>query len=420
MKSEIISVGTELLLGNIVNTNAQFLSDKLAELGIDVYYHTVVGDNPGRLRSTIELALSRSDMLVFTGGLGPTEDDLTKEIVCETLGIKQVLDTKSLNMIKDFFKKINVEMTENNIKQAFIPEGSTILTNEIGTAPGVFLKQHNKIIILLPGPPREMKLMFEKYAYPLLKQNDIIKSRVIKTIGIGESSLEFLLKDIIHNQTNPTIATYAKEGQVDIRITAKGNDEKFIDSLIDETISIINKKISGYIYSYNDETIEEVVYRLLKEKNMKIAFCESCTGGLISSRFTRIPGVSEVFDRGIVTYSNEAKIEELGVNKKTLEVYGAVSENTAIEMARGLLAKTKVDIAISTTGIAGPSGGTISKPVGLVYIGISTKENTYALKCNFTGARESIQNRATNIAFNEARKYLLNLIDWLPSPIIIK
>lgn len=409
MKAEIICVGTELLLGNIVNTNAQFLSQRLANLGIDVYYHSVVGDNAERLKEVTKIALDRSELIIYTGGLGPTNDDLTKEVISNILGLEMKLDNISLERIKKCFKKYDKIMTENNIKQAILPKDCIVLKNDIGTAPGVFLTYNEKKIVLLPGPPKEMHAMFNNYVVPLIKQKYIIKSKTIKTIDIGESQLEDLIKDLIENQTNPTIATYAKEGQVDIRITGKGQYEEEIDKSINKIVEKIDKVLKDYIYSYDNETIEEVFYNLLKEKNMKVAFCESCTGGLVSSRFTKIPGTSLVFDRGIVTYSNNAKINELYVKKETLNLYSAVSSETAIEMANGLLSKSGVDIAFSTTGIAGPSGGTKNTPIGTVFIGIATKHESFSIECHFDGDRESIQYKAASKVFNEGRKYLLKI-----------
>lgn len=409
MKSEIISVGSELLLGNTVNTNASFLSRKLAELGIDVFYHTVVGDNVYRLKTITKIALDRSDLIIYTGGLGPTEDDLTKEVVSETLGVDLELDNVHLTKIKKYFEKRNMKMTDNNIKQAYIIKDSKVLNNDIGTAPGVFFNWKDKKIILLPGPPTEMKTMFNNYTAPLLKQDSIIKSKTIRTMGIGESSLEELIKDLVIEQSNPTIATYAKQGQVEIQVTGKGKNEKEIDLIIDPLVKEIGKRLGEYIYSYNNESIEEVFFKQLKKNHMTVAFCESCTGGLVSSRFTAIPGASQVFERGIVTYSNNSKIEELNVKESTLKTYGAVSEETAKEMAIGLLNKSNVDMALSITGIAGPTGGTKDKPVGLVYIGLASKDKSYVIKNIFTGSRQDIQNKAANKVFVEGRKYLLEI-----------
>ncbi|MCF6463279.1 competence/damage-inducible protein A [Clostridium sp. Cult1] len=406
MIAEIISVGTEIILGSTLNTNTYYLSKKLWEIGVDVLYHTSVKDNPKSLEQVIKIGLERSDILIFTGGLGPTSDDITKEVVSKTLGLDLELNKIMEDNIKKYFSEKDQNMPSNNTKQAYLPKGAKFLTNEIGTAPGIYIEWNGRKIILLPGPPKEMALMFNKYVIPLIQQDFIIKIKTINTIGIGESSLETLLLDIIKEQNNPSLATYAKEGRVDIKIIAKGCDETEVNSMLEDMISKIEDRIAQYIYSYEDESIEEIVFKKLKSKNMKIAFCESCTGGLISTKLTRIPGASQVFDRGIITYSNISKVEEVDVNKNTLDKYGAVSEQVAIEMAKGLLRKTGVDIALSTTGIAGPSGGSELKPVGLVFIGIATKDSSYAIKSIFSGERKSIQNRAALRAFDELRKIL--------------
>jgi nicotinamide-nucleotide amidase len=406
MIAEIISVGTEIILGSTLNTNTYYLSKKLWEIGVDVLYHTSVKDNPKSLEQVIKIGLERSDILILTGGLGPTSDDITKEVVSKTLGLDLELNKIMEDNIKKYFSEKDQNMPSNNTKQAYLPKGAKFLTNEIGTAPGIYIEWNGRKIILLPGPPKEMALMFNKYVIPLIQQDFIIKIKTINTIGIGESSLETLLLDIIKEQNNPSLATYAKEGRVDIKIIAKGCDETEVNSMLEDMISKIEDRIAQYIYSYEDESIEEIVFKKLKSKNMKIAFCESCTGGLISTKLTRIPGASKVFDRGIITYSNISKVEEVDVNKNTLDKYGAVSEQVAIEMAKGLLRKTGVDIALSTTGIAGPSGGSKLKPVGLVFIGIATKDSSYAIKSIFSGERKSIQNRAALRAFDELRKIL--------------
>lgn len=409
MRAEIITVGSELILGSTLNTNAQYLTKRLSEIGIEVLYHTSLKDNKRQLEEVISIGLKRADLLIFTGGLGPTGDDFTKEVVSEALGLKLKLDISIENTIRNYFSMTNKTMTSNNVKQAYIPEGSRPIKNDIGTAPGILIDWKGKILVLLPGPPREMEHMFDNYVIPLIKQNYIIKEITIKTIGIGESNLETIIKDIIAERDNPTIATYAGEGIVDIKVVAKGNNEDEVSILINESVDKIKKRIHNNIYSYENETIEEVVYKLLKKKNLKIAFSESCTGGLISSRFTQIPGISEVFDRGIVTYSNISKIEELNVRKLTLDKYGAVSQETALEMAKGLRDKSEVDIAMSITGLAGPSNGNESKPVGLVFIGIATKEKSIVVESRFNGDRLSIQNKAALKAFNELRKFLLNM-----------
>lgn len=411
MNGEIINVGTEILLGNILNTHSKYLSERLANIGIGIYYHTTVGDNGERLKDILKSAIQRSDFIIITGGLGPTSDDITKEIVSEVMNKKLILDKDSLHKIETFFKSNNINMTKNNIKQAYIPEGSKILENDFGTAPGILLEEYGKIIALLPGPPRELKHMFEEKLFPILnkKSNCIIKSKVLKTISLGESKVATILKDIIDNQSNPTIATYAKEGQVEIRVTAKASSDEEVNGLIKNTEKKINDLIEGHIYGYDNESLEQKTFQLLLEKELRIGFCESCTGGLIASRFTAIPGASEVFDRGIVTYSNEAKMDELSVKSSTLTNYGAVSKETALEMSQGLLKKSNVDIALSVTGIAGPDGGSNEKPVGLVYIGISTKRESFFIEKKLFGSRTSIQNKTANLAYYELIKYLKNL-----------
>lgn len=410
MKAEIISVGTELLLGNIVNTNAKFLSERLAEIGIDVYYQTTVGDNQNRILNTTMSALKRTDILIFSGGLGPTEDDCTKEAVCAAINRSLYLDEQIVEDINNFFA--NGRMPSSNKKQAYVPIDSKILKNDIGTAPGFYIEENGKVIVLLPGPPAELTLMFDKYVAPMLRFNSsfTIKSRIIKTIGIGESSLEEKLIDLIETQSNPTIATYANNGQVDIRITAKANNIDKADTLLNSMQIELDKRIKEFIYSYNNETIGETIFKMLYERKLKIGFCESCTAGLATSELASIPGASEVLERSCITYSNLSKIEEVGVKESTLNKYGAVSEETAIEMAKGLLEKSPIDLSISITGIAGPTGGTKNKPTGLVYICLASKDRYVVIKKKFNGNREANRQRATKCAFDLIRKYLLNLI----------
>lgn len=409
MIAEIITIGLEVTTGSILNTNSKYISNKLLELGIDTYYHTSVDDNKERLEEVINNAIKRADLIITTGGLGPTDDDITKEVIAYHLGLSLIINEDIENQIRNKFSKLNKSMPTNNIKQAIIPEGCHFLENHMGTAPGIFLLKGNKKIILLPGPPREMEFMFDNEVVPLIKGNDIIVKKSINLIGIGESDLEMKIKDLIHGDEDIIIATYPKEVEVEIKIIGKGTNRQIVVNKIDEIINVLNSRFSDYIYSYDNISIEEVVFNILKNRNLKIGFCESCTGGLIMSRFTRIPGVSSVFEKGIVTYSNEAKIQEVGVNPKTLEKFGAVSKETAIEMSKGLLKLPNIDVALSVTGIAGPDGGTSEKPVGTVYISISNKEKTIVEKFNMSGSREYIQNRTSTLGFNEIRKFLLNL-----------
>lgn len=406
MNCTILAVGTELLIGQTVNTNATFLSQELNELGINVLYHITVGDNPDRLDKMLKNALEISDLIITTGGLGPTQDDLTKEIVAKSLGRQLYLHRPTYDKLEGFFKRLNREMTDNNIKQAYLPDNSIVLENNAGTAPGFIIEEGDKVIVSLPGPPREMKSIYFDFLKPYLygKSEYTIKSKVLKFVGIGESSLENALVDLISSQTNPTLATYAKDGELTLRITAKGNTDEDIDLLIDPVVKEVEGRLKEYIYSYTGETLEEVVANMLLKRNLTISLAESCTGGLLASKFTSISGVSKAFDRGIVTYSNTAKIEELGVNEATLKAYGAVSEETAIEMAKGIKKVANTDIALSITGIAGPAGGTPEKPVGLVYVGIAYNNSCRVKKLNLTGDRNKIRNYTTIAALNLIRK----------------
>lgn len=408
MIAEIITIGSEITTGSTLNTHSKYISSKLLELGIETYYHTSVDDNRNRVRDIINISLQRADLIITTGGLGPTDDDLTKEVIAETLGLKLISDRTIEEDIRNIFNKLNKTMPNNNLKQALKPEGSQFLKNSIGTAPGIFLCKDNKKIILLPGPPREMELMFNNEVIPLIHENFNILSRSVNLISIGESYLEMKIKDLINKDSDIMIATFAKEGEVEIKIIGKGKIKEVVEEKINNIIKILDSRFHEYIYGFDNISIEVVVSEILKKKNYKIGFCESCTGGLISSRFSRIPGVSQVFDRSIITYSNNAKMEEVGVNPNTLENYTAVSEETAIEMANGLLSRNDLDIVLSVTGIAGPDGGTEEKPVGLVYLCIATRDKTTPIKCNFNGNRESIQNKVATRAFFELRNFLLN------------
>ncbi len=370
MKSAILSVGTELLFGQITNTNSVFLSQQLNDLGIDVMYHYTVGDNPKRLAEMIRQAFTDCDLIITTGGLGPTQDDLTKEIAAEVLHDELQLHEDLLKNLEDYFKRINREMTENNKKQAYLPSRAVMFDNDAGTAPGFALEENEKIIICLPGPPREMTRMFDLKVKPYLeaKSDSVIYYKQLRTFGIGESKLESDLQQWIDGQTDPTLATYAKEGEACLRITSKQPTLEEAKAVVEDMIQKVNEKIGPYVYSYEDEEFYLVVAKKLLENNISLSCAESCTGGLFAQTMTEVPGISAVFDRGLVTYSNRAKMEELGVKLETLERFGAVSEETAVEMAEGLKKVTGSKLCISVTGIAGPDGGTENKPIGLVYV----------------------------------------------------
>ncbi len=409
MRCEIVAIGTELLLGNILNTNAKYLSEKLAELGIDLYYQTVVGDNLSRVSDTFRKAMERSDIVIATGGLGPTDDDLTKEGLCHALNIGMSVHEQTLAKIESFFKSINRPMAECNKKQAYIPEGAQIIENNNGTAPGILLKAKAKLFVLLPGPPNELYPMFENSVYPYLKGNAkyLLKSRMLRIVSVGESTVQEQLKDIFDNQTNPTIAPYAKSGEVHLRITAKAESEDLADVMINEMESKVRNILGDNIYGCDQESLEAVVIKLLQNKNKTISLAESCTGGLISQRLTSVPGASKCFMNGIVTYSNEAKQKFLGVNEATLRKHGAVSSETAYEMAEGIRKVSGTDIGLSITGIAGPDGGTAEKPVGLCYIGISYDEKVETYKLMFGGNREKIRWNSSIKALDIVRRIII-------------
>lgn len=371
MKTAILSVGTEILFGQIVNTNTVYLSQQMNMLGFDVMYHYTVGDNPKRVEEMIDLAFQDCDLILTTGGLGPTQDDLTKEVACKALDDTLVMMDDVLEEITKYFKTLGREMTENNKKQAIMPSRATVFHNDAGTAPGFALEKDGKYIICMPGPPREMKRMFQKSVVPFLQSmiDGALYYRQIRFFGIGESMLETQLLDLIDNQTDPTLATYAKEGECSLRIASKRATEEEAEHAVDEMLEMVKERVGHYIYSCDDEELAQVVADRLMEQGLTLSSAESCTGGMFASTMTDIPGISQCFDRGLVTYSNQAKMEELGVSAGTLEKFGAVSEETALEMVEGLKRVSGSDVCISVTGIAGPGGGSEEKPVGLVYIG---------------------------------------------------
>ena len=394
MKAEIIAVGTELLLGQIVNTNARDLAAGLSDCGVIVYYQTVVGDNPGRLKDAIKDAYERVDLVILTGGLGPTKDDLTKEIIAQYFGKKLVLDQPSLDRIKGYFDRMGREMNETNEKQAYMPEGCIILENDCGTAPGLIVEEGEKIAILLPGPPKEMNPMFENKVKPWLseKTGSTIKSRTLKMIDIGESNMAAAVSDLMDGE-NPTVAPYAKEGESELRITAMAKTEEEADKLIEPVAKEIYARLGEYIYGEDDTTLVEALVKKLIDKKLTISTAESCTGGLIASEITSVAGSSEIFGSGYVTYANSAKMKMLGVKDKTLADFGAVSQQTAKEMAEGARAASGADIAVSVTGIAGPGGGSAEKPVGLVYTALADDDGTIVKKLNLDGSRDKVRGR---------------------------
>ncbi len=411
MKAEIITVGTEILLGDILNTNCRYLSRELAAMGIEMYYQITVGDNEERLLKTLEESLNRSDIVICTGGLGPTEDDITKEVCAKYFGYELELHKSSLDAMIERFKHMNRVPTKNNEKQAYFPKEAYVLKNDNGTAPGCIMEKEGKMIVVLPGPPKEMESMFENYVKPYLSKltDDVIESEVLRIIGVGESKVENDILDIIDSQTNPTIATYAKGYECTLRITAKAKSVEEAKELIKPMSDEMKRRFGQSLYATGETSIEEVVAKMLVENNLKIAVAESCTGGMVSASLINYPGISSVFMEGCVTYSNEAKMKSLGVKKETLDVYGAVSPECAKEMASGVAARYNTNVGIATTGIAGPGGGTDEKPVGLVYFGIYINGKVITKKYVFNGDRQGIRERATRTILNDLRLELLNM-----------
>ncbi len=410
MTVELISVGTEILLGNIVNTNAAFLSCECAKLGLSCYYQTVVGDNAERLAETLKTALGRSDIVILGGGLGPTQDDLTKEIAAKVCEKELHLDEEAKKHIEDYFAKKGKVIPDNNWKQAMIPDDSVVLHNPNGTAPGVIIEYGEKRVILLPGPPNELKPMFLDQVVPYITNMlpGIILSKTVKICGIGESKAETMIRDLIDAQTNPTIATYAKTGEVHIRVSALADDEQSAKKLTKPIVKELKERFDNSIYTTEEDvTLEQSVVDLIIGNELTVGTVESCTGGLLAARLINVPGVSDAFKQGFITYSNKAKRKLVGVKKSTLEKYGAVSKQTATEMAAGLASVAKCDIAVATTGIAGPDGGTAEKPVGLVYIACSVCGRITVKEHHFTGDRQKIRNNTVTAALNLMRQSLL-------------
>lgn len=400
MVAEIICVGTELLLGDILNTNAQFLSRRLADLGVSVFYQTVVGDNEARLLEAIRLAGSRSDLMIFSGGLGPTTDDITKETVAKALGLENIADEEQMQKLSLFFSKRNLNMTQNNLKQALIPEGATVLENDNGTAPGVWIEQDGKFYAILPGPPNELIPMFETTLVPLIKQqvNGKLVSKTLKLIGIGESAAAHEIQDLIDSQSNPSIAPYAKLSEVHFRITAKADSEAQGRLLIESMESAVRERLGQYIYTDEGLDLEDVLVQKMTDKGMTIATAESCTGGLVAAALINPSGASRVFIEGVIAYGNEVKVRDLGVRPTTLEISGAVSAQTAKEMAVGMRQKAGTDIGLSVTGIAGPLGGTADKPVGLVWLGLAIGDKVLTRELHLSGSRMKIRTNAAKQA----------------------
>ena len=408
MKAEIIAVGTELLMGEILNSNSRDIARELYNLGIDVYHQSVVGDNLNRVSKELETAFERADLVITTGGLGPTRDDLTKEAAAHFLKRDMILDEESIKHLEDFFGSRGLPLNEGNKRQAYFPEGAKIIPNENGTAPACIIEFDEKVLVILPGPPREVIPLMEKYIIPYLEKRTgkVFISDIINISGIGEGHMEEKIMDIIEAQENPTVAPYAKEHGLTLRVTASASTEQEARLLLEPVVKKVCDRLGMDVYAIGDTTLEAVVASLLIEQNLSISVAESCSGGLLAGRLINYPGISKVFKEGFITYSNESKINTLGVDSKILSKYGAVSEEVAKQMAKGAADRAKSDIALSITGIAGPDGGTDEKPVGLVYIGLYLLGEVKVMKMDSWGSRDNVRRRAVSQALDMLRREL--------------
>ena len=409
-KVEILSVGTELLLGNIVNLDAQILSQGLSELGLNVYWHTVVGDNPQRAREAVSIAKQRADIIITTGGLGPTCDDLTKNVLAEAFGKPLYFDEASAQRVRDYYQRTGRTMPENNLQQAMLPEGCTVLENDWGTAPGCAFEAEGCHVIMLPGPPSECRPMFRHRAMPYLQKlsEGVIASHTLKLFGIGESAMEQQLRDQMNAMTNPTLAPYAKEGECELRVTAKAPTDEEAQALLKPTVEQMKEKFGNLIYGVDISSLEELVRDLLKEKGLTLGCAESCTGGLIAKRMTDLPGSSQVFMGGVVSYTNQVKANVLGVPQEMLDEFGAVSAPVAQAMAEGARTALGCDIAIASTGVAGPDKDDRGNEVGTMFVAIATKDGSYvrSLTLGTRPMRQRLRTQTAHHAFDLARRYL--------------
>jgi nicotinamide-nucleotide amidase len=405
MQVELLSVGTELLLGQIVDTNAAYLAGKLSELGVNVYHKTTVGDNAERLAAALRICLGRSDVVLATGGLGPTKDDITAAIVAQVMGVRLAEDEATSEKIRSFARQRGIKLLDSLLKQAFVPEGAQVVPNPVGTAPGFVVTRDSETVIALPGVPSEMKAMAGQTVLPYLAGRaekeggrSVIVSRVIRLAGIGESQAEAELADLIEKQTNPTIAPYAKTYEVHLRVTAKAPNRAEAEALIAPVEAEIRRRLGSHVYGADDEMLEAIIGGMLRTAGLTLAVAESCTGGLIGHRITNVPGSSDYFLAGLTTYSNDSKVKLINVSEETLAAHGAVSAETAAAMAEGVRRATGAEVGLSSTGIAGPTGGTPTKPVGLVYLGRSDGSGTVTEELRLRGDRLMIKERAAHLA----------------------
>lgn len=409
MKAEIFCIGTELILGDTVNTNAAYISRKLAELGISCSFHCAAGDNPQRIKQSLEIILKRSDLLIITGGLGPTDDDITMQAIAEFFNTELVFSAQAYEKIKEFFTARNCEVPQKAKKQAFFPQDAEIITNPIGTAPGIAWNIRGKHILALPGVPHELYRMWETFVANYLGQFSeyVIEKKFLKFIGIPEGSLGEKIQDLMTSE-NPTVAPYLSQGYTKVRIAARAKTKQEAKDLIDQMESQVLSSVGQYLWGYDDDTLEKVVGEVLSGKNLTVSVAESCTGGLISSRLTDISGSSNYIKMNLVVYSNEAKIDTLGVNPELIKTYGAVNEQVAAQMAQNIRKLAGTDIGLGVTGIAGPTGATPQKPVGLVYIGLADGDKTEVHKVNINPSfeRKIVKHTASSYALNYLRLFI--------------
>jgi len=411
MKAEIISIGSEILRGQITDTNANFIAKKLVELGIDLEHISVVSDKPESLLSTLKLAFQRSDLIITNGGLGPTEDDITYQTMARALNLKLIKYPEAEENLKRILKKINKTISPSNLKQTYLPEGAKIILNQYGTAPAMILEKDNKIICSFPGVPHEMKRLIEENLIPYLKEkippSMIKKSKILKVTGLGESSVNELIRDYMNKQTNFSFGIYANPEDIQVQVTTQALTEKETDKLLQSSVKQLTKILGNYIYGSDEETIEEVVGKLLKTKKLTVALAESCTGGMLGEMITRIPGSSEYFQGGVISYSAKVKEDLLKVPPEVIKKYGEVSKEVAELMAEGVRRCCHSDIGISITGIAGPGGATEKKKVGLVYMALADDKKTITQKHQLFGSRQLVRLRSARRALNMLRIYLM-------------
>lgn len=411
MKAEIISIGSEILRGQIIDTNANFIAQKLTKLGIDLEHISAVSDNLEPLLSTLKLALQRSNLIITTGGLGPTEDDITYHTIARALNLKLIKYPEAEENLKRIFKKINTTLSPSNLKQVYLPEGAKIIINQYGTAPAMILEKDNKIICSFPGVPYEMKNLIEENLIPYLKEkfppSMIKKSKTLKITGLGESSVNELIRDYINKKTNFSFGIYANPEDIQVQITTQAPTEKETDKLLQYSVNQLKKILGNYVYGTDKQSLEEVVGNLLKNKKIKVAVAESCTGGMLGEMITRIPGSSEYFQGGVISYNAKVKEDLLKVPPEVIRKYGEVSRQVAKSMAEGVRRCCQSNVGISITGIAGPGGATEKKKVGLVYMALSDGQKTITKKHQLFGSRQLIRLRSARRALNMLRMYLI-------------